>query len=120
MPLRLLADENFPGHAVLALREDGHDVAWIRQDAPGMSDVDVLGRARREGRTLMTFDKDFGELAFRTRLDQPPGVILFRIRVGPRELFAGKIRGILERAAEWEGYFVVVEEARVRLVPLHR
>jgi predicted nuclease of predicted toxin-antitoxin system len=118
--LRLLADENFPGHAVHALREAGHDVAWIRQDAPGMSDVDVLGRARREGRILMTFDKDFGEMAFRTKLDQPPGVILFRIRVGPRELFAGKILGVLARAVEWEGNFVVVEDFRVRVVPLSR
>jgi predicted nuclease of predicted toxin-antitoxin system len=66
--VRLLADENFPGVAVAALRSRGHDVAWIRTDAPGSGDRDVLARAEAEGRLLITFDKDFGELAFRLRL----------------------------------------------------
>ena len=32
---RLLADENVPGAVVAALRQQGHDVAWIHEDAPG-------------------------------------------------------------------------------------
>ena len=66
--MRLLANENFPSDAVDALRERGHDVIWIRTDAPGSRDEDILARARRESRVLVTFDKDFGELAFRSRL----------------------------------------------------
>ena len=50
--MRILADENFPGDAVLALRERGHDVAWVRSDAPGSSDVQVIARAQAEGRVL--------------------------------------------------------------------
>ncbi len=42
--LRFLADENFPGDVVAALAERGHDVAWIRRDAPGSSDEEVLPR----------------------------------------------------------------------------
>ena len=38
---RLLADENVPGAVVAALRHDGHDVAWIHEDAPGSPDPDV-------------------------------------------------------------------------------
>ena len=34
--MRLLANENFPGDAVETLRARGHDVAWVRSDAPGM------------------------------------------------------------------------------------
>ena len=59
--MRLLADENIPGDAVAALRATGHDVAWIRIEAPGSPDQDVLSRAQQEGRILLTFDKDFGE-----------------------------------------------------------
>ena len=33
--MRLLANENFPAEAVDALRSAGHDVAWVRTDAPG-------------------------------------------------------------------------------------
>ena len=61
--MRLLADENFPGAAVAALEAAGHDVVWVRTEAPGTIDSDVLAWAAREERILLTFDKDFGELA---------------------------------------------------------
>jgi predicted nuclease of predicted toxin-antitoxin system len=61
--VRLLANENFPGDAVAALRRLGHDVAWVRTDAPGSKDPEVLQRAVQEERVLVTLDKDFGELA---------------------------------------------------------
>ena len=40
--MRILANENFPGEAVEALRYRGHDVVWIRTDAPGSKDRAVL------------------------------------------------------------------------------
>lgn len=58
--MRLLANENFPLDAVEALRADGHDVAWIHEDARGSSDEQALARAQQERRILVTFDKDFG------------------------------------------------------------
>ena len=77
--MRLLANENFPGDAVAALRGNGYDVCWIREDAPGIGDPQVLAWAMREKRVLLTFGKDFGELAYRTGLPAECGVILFRI-----------------------------------------
>jgi hypothetical protein len=46
----LLADENVPGVVVAALRQQGHDLAWIREDPPGSPDAEVLERAQREHR----------------------------------------------------------------------
>ena len=66
--MRILANENFPGDAVIALRQRGHDVAWVRTDVPSSSDIAILERAQRENRIIVTFDKDFGELAFRSGL----------------------------------------------------
>ncbi len=63
--MRILADENFPGDAVEALRQQGYDVVWVRTDAPGSSDHVILARAQAENRVIVTLDKDFGELAFR-------------------------------------------------------
>ncbi len=40
--MRILANENFLADAVSALRDHGHDVAWIRTDSPGISDEEVL------------------------------------------------------------------------------
>ncbi|HRZ23009.1 MAG TPA: DUF5615 family PIN-like protein, partial [Candidatus Contendobacter sp.] len=76
---RFLADENFLGDAVTALREAGHDIVWIRTDAPGSTDRQVLTRAVAERRILLTFDKDFGDLAYRCRLPATCGIVLFRI-----------------------------------------
>jgi predicted nuclease of predicted toxin-antitoxin system len=77
--MRFLANENFPGKAVTALVAAGHDVVWVRNAAPGMSDPDVLAWAVRVERILLTFDKDFGELARASALPSTCGVVLFRV-----------------------------------------
>jgi len=71
--VRVLADENVPKKAVEALRERGHDVLWVAEVAPGSKDEEVLALAIREGRILLTFDKDFGERAFLPVKDFVPG-----------------------------------------------
>ena len=63
--MRLLADENIPKLAVDVLRDRGHEVVWVRQNAPGIPDREVLSLAQAEERLLITCDKDFGELARR-------------------------------------------------------
>ena len=116
--MRLLANENFPGLAITALRSHGHDVTWIREDSPGISDHDVLSRATAEGRILMTFDKDFGELVFRLGLNAPSGVILFRIPPDSPSFVAQTAVTVLENRTDWAGHFSVVDENRVRMTPL--
>src|SRR5258708_12360477 len=54
--MRFLADENFPGDAVTALRTSGHDVLWIRTDASGITDQEVLSRSLEDARVPLTFD----------------------------------------------------------------
>jgi predicted nuclease of predicted toxin-antitoxin system len=116
--MRILANENFPAEAVEALIRQGHEVAWTRTDAPGSSDLEVLHRAQDENRTLITFDKDFGELAFRHRLAADNGIILFRIRApGPTHV-ARMAVATLESRSDWAGHFSVVEEHRVRMTRL--
>jgi predicted nuclease of predicted toxin-antitoxin system len=79
--MQFLADENFPGEAVERLRATGHDVVWVRTDAPGSPDDKVLGKGLSRIAFLLTFDKDFGELAWRADLPSACGIILFRIRM---------------------------------------
>jgi len=116
--LKLLANENFPGDAVDALRTRGHDVTWIRTEAPGVSDSEVLVLATTEQRILITFDKDFGELAFRRNLATTSGIVLFRIvPISASHIAAFAVRA-LESRADWAGHFSVVEETRIRMTPL--
>ena len=77
--MRFLANENVPGAVVAALREHGHDVFWIKESMRGAGDPIVLAHAQTERRVVVTLDKDFGELAFRSRLPAQSGVILIRL-----------------------------------------
>src|SRR3972149_11391507 len=116
--MRLLANENFPLDAVEALRADGHDVAWIREDSRGTSDDKILIRAQEENRIVLTFDKDFGELAFRSKLPAKSGVILFRITpISPQYIAQVAVQALASQT-NWSGHFSVVEDKRIRMTPL--
>ncbi len=116
--LRLLADENFPGDAIIALRHAGYDVLWIRTAAPGSSDPQVLALAQAENRIVLTFDKDFGELAFRAGLPATSGIILFRVSARSGEHVAQIAVTVLSQRLDWTGHFSVIEDQRIRTTPL--
>lgn len=116
--MRILANENFPQVAVLALRGAGHDVLWARTEMPGASDEDVMARAAAEQRLLVTFDTGFGELVYRRGLPPACGVVVFRLAIPSPELAADRTLGVLQSRTDWEGQFAVVQETRVRLRPL--
>jgi predicted nuclease of predicted toxin-antitoxin system len=118
--VRILADENSPGDAVAALRGRGHDVAWVRSDAQGSSDVQVIARAQAENRVLATFDKDFGELAFRSELPASSGIVLFRISMSSPAYTARVAVIALESRDDWADHFAIVEDDRIRMTPLPR
>jgi len=44
----LLADENFPGPAVAALRAVGYDLLWVAELRPGIPDKEVVAWGRAE------------------------------------------------------------------------
>ena len=79
LTVRILADENFPGPVTRELRRCGHDVTSVREVMRGATDREVLAQAQQEERLVVTFDKDFGELAYRFGLPATSGVVLFRL-----------------------------------------
>ena len=113
--MRFLANENFPGAAVEELRATGRDVLWMRTDAPGSSDELVLARAQQEGRVLLTFDRDFGELAWRAKLPSKCGVVLFRMPMPPPDRVGTVLCRLLIGRDDWVGQFSVVEPGRIRM-----
>jgi predicted nuclease of predicted toxin-antitoxin system len=113
--MRFLANENLPRDLVDALRARGHDVAWVREDSPGLADPMVLERARQEMRVVVTFDKDFGELAYHARLPATCGIILSRLAM-PQAADAGRaLAELIEAREDWVGNFAVVEDGRIRM-----
>ena len=116
--MRFLADENFPGLAVETLRNHGWDVIWVRTDCPGITDREVLSRAQTDNRILLTFDKDFGELAYRCGLPAGSGIILFRISLRSPSAVTQIVVAALASRSDWTGHFSVVEANRIRMSPL--
>jgi hypothetical protein len=115
--MRFLADENVPGPLVRALARAAHDVVWIREVSPGAPDRQVLDQAAADRRVLVTFDKDFGELARGAALPEGCGVILFRLPM-PRPADIPRLAAIIDGRSDWAGRFSVIEPGRVRTRPL--
>ena len=118
--MRLCANENLGEVTVSRLRQAGHDVLWIRETAPGCSDTAVLARAQNEQRLLLTFDKDFGDLVFRSGAAASSGIVLFRITQSSAAAVAERICAILAGRPDWEGHYSVVDDATVRMRPILR
>jgi predicted nuclease of predicted toxin-antitoxin system len=116
--MRFLANENFPGTAVAALIAAGHDVVWVSNAAPGTSDPDVLRWAIRDERVLLTFDKDFGELAGASALPGTCGVVLFRMPMPNPSDIGPRLSNLVTSRDDWAGHFSVIEPGRIRMRPL--
>jgi predicted nuclease of predicted toxin-antitoxin system len=112
--VRWLADECVDASLVYQLRIDGHDVVYMAEVAPRAGDEDVLARADREQRLLLTEDKDFGDLVFR-QAKSVPGIVLLRIDSRLRALKSARLQAAIEKfTTTMFGRYTVVEEVRFR------
>ena len=116
--MRFLANENFPGDAVAVLTSAGHDIVWVRTAAPGSKDEDILAWAVREHRVLLTFDRDFGELAWRVGLPASSGIMLFRLPMPAAAEVGAALAARIGERSDWAGHFTVIEPGRIRMRPL--
>ncbi len=82
---------------------------------PGADDVAVLARAVAENRVLITFDKNFGELAVHQKLPATSGVILLRIKATSSQEAAKKVTTVLTGRDDWPGHFSVIDDQRIRI-----
>lgn len=116
--MRWLADECVDAGLVDRLRRAGHDVLYIAESASGIRDAEVLRRAQAEVRLLLTEDKDFGELVFRSKM-AVPGVVLLRVDSAKHSLKWRRLEAAVLRYGEaLVGRFLVIEETRFRSRPL--
>jgi len=87
--MEFLANENFPKPSIDILRNAGYTVESISETNPGISDIKVIDLAIRKRLTIITFDKDYGEIIFKHAIAKPPEVIFFRFK-GSNPHYAGK------------------------------
>lgn len=99
--MRVLADENILEEVIIRLRTAGYDVRWVKETDRGEADPTLLELATRERRTLITYDKDFGDLVHRDRMPAPYGVILFRIHSAVPDTVEAKF--VASSVIAWDG-----------------
>jgi len=118
--VRWLADECVDAGLVARLRNAGHDVLYIAEVSGGASDGEVLRRAQAEARLLLTEDKGFGDLVFRSDLPAP-SVVLLRLDSEKHLLKWERLEAAIAAFGErFLGRYLVVEESRFRSRPLLR
>ncbi len=113
--MRFLVDECTGPAVARWLRERGHDVVSVYEQARASADDVVIQMAHDEARIVITNDKDFGELVFRSRRSHC-GVVLLRLN---DERPSSKIH-VLSRLLEFyadklQGSFIVVSERRIKI-----
>lgn len=112
--MRALLDEDVHVKVLDWLIKNGHDA--IRVPA-GIKNGEVLKLAQREGRVLITRDKDFSN-----RLMYPPsqykGIVILRIHPPELERLTRALQGMLAHLPETElsGKTAIVEEQGYHLI----
>jgi predicted nuclease of predicted toxin-antitoxin system len=114
--MNLLADESVERQVVQRLRRDGHEVLYVAEMEPGITDEAVLKRANELAALLVTADKDFGELVFREGRLSSGGVLLIRLAGLSAEMKSQVVSDAFrEHASEFPNCFSVISPGRVRL-----
>lgn len=112
--MKFLVDECTGPAVAHWLKQLGHDVFSVYEQAGGIADDKVLEIAQKEGRILITNDRGFGDKVFRERR-QHHGVVFLRLA---NERGVNKIRvlsELLDRHSEAiKDRFVVVTETQIR------
>lgn len=113
--MNLFADESVDRPIVERLRQEGHDVVYVAELSPSVSDEEVLRQANERGSPLLTADKDFGELVYRQgRLHT--GAILLRLAGLSEGAKADAVAvAVRDHGPELAGAFSVVSPGVVRL-----
>ena len=116
--MRFIVDECTGPAVARWLREQGHDVFSVYDDARGAYDDWVIALARSQKRILVTNDKDFGDKVFRDR-QLHSGIVLLRLKDPGVSASVSAMSALLsQHSARLEGAFVVVTEKQVRFARL--
>ena len=112
--MKFLANENFPYPSIIKLRQAGYDITAIIEDAPSITDEQVMQTAINESRTILTFDRDYGELIFKKGYRPQSGVIYFRVLDYLPEDPAHLLIEFLKRNTAFTDFFTVIHKSLIR------
>lgn len=113
--LRLLIDVGVGKKAEEWLRNTKYNTKNIRDIDPRMSDIEILRIAVSEKRLIITMDKDFGELVYKSKWPHS-GVLLLRLEDERAEEKIRVLEAILENySSEIIDKFSVFKDKKIRI-----
>lgn len=113
--MNLLADEGVDRPVVERLRQEGHDVVYVAELSPSITDDEVLQIANDRNALVVTADKDFGEMVFRQGRVHA-GVVLLRLHGLSNAAKADVVAEVFrDRVADLPGGFSVISPGMVRI-----
>ncbi|HUT36058.1 MAG TPA: DUF5615 family PIN-like protein [Planctomycetota bacterium] len=116
--MRFMVDASTGTRVAEFLRSLGHDVLSADDAMPAAADDVILARAEAERRIVVTNDKDFGELAFRSRKARQ-GIILLRLRDEGTPNRIRVVGALLARAGDkLSGRFTTADDWHYRIRPM--
>lgn len=118
--LKFLADMGIAQHSVAFLRQKGHDATHLREEGlQRLGDDEIIEKALREQRVILTHDLDFSRLVA-VGGSQLPSVVTFRLRDMRPSQVEHALAQILQHHAEAldTGALVSVSERAIRVRPL--
>ena len=114
--MNLLADENIDRQIVERLRQDGHDVLYIAEIEPSISDSTVFDQANEKAALLLTGDKDFGEMVFKENRLISDGVVLIRLAgLSPDKKAEIVSEAIRLHETDFPHHFSVIAPGKIRI-----
>lgn len=117
--MRFLADENFPYESISLLITHGFQIRKAAQVYQGKPDIFLLQEAILNKEILLTFDKDFGELIFKSIAKGCEGVVLFRIdQYLPSTPGLILLQLIKKAAIIFTNNLTVIDEHKIRQRPI--
>jgi len=115
--MQFVVDESTGVAVVEYLRGAGHDVVAVSETMPQGDDCDIMAEAATAARILITNDKDFGELAFRSGQTYH-GVLFLRLHDESSANRVRVVRAVMENYQNrLSGNFVVASEGGMRIRP---
>jgi len=116
--MNLVADESVDRQIVERLRDEGHEILYIAEVEPSVSDSVVFDRANERFSLLLTGDKDFGEIVFRDNSLSSGGVVLLRLAGLSSEKKAEIVSDAFrDHEEEFANRFSVVAPGKIRIRP---
>jgi predicted nuclease of predicted toxin-antitoxin system len=113
--MKFLANENFPFPSIIFLRQAGYTILSVSELTPGISDYEVIDKAKSDNLIILTFDKDYGEIIFKHGQKNPPTVVFFRFKGETPESAGHLLLDLLEnKNLNIEDKFTVIERDSIR------